>query len=89
MMREGGREEGRGKEEREKSGNMGSGWSGGGRQIYTIMHTFLDIPGHLVASGADTEPTLWADPVEVEESSVTCVTHLPQSLHCSLPDWGH
>ena len=69
---------------------------GGNEKTYThwvtirkCVCTFLDIPGHLVAGGTDTEPTLGADPVEVEESCITCVTHLPQSLHCPLPDWGH
>ena len=51
--------------------------------------TFLEVPGQLVAGGADAETTLRADPVEVEESCVTSIAHLPQALHRSLPDGGH
>ena len=47
--------------------------------------TILHVTGLLEAGRTHAEPTVMAHPVEVEECGRTCVTKLPNSLHCPLP----
>ena len=53
--------------------------------------TFIQVgvPDQLVAGRTDAEAALRTHPVEVEEGGITRITHLPQSLHRSLPNGRH